>query len=189
MEYGKVKWFDVEKGFGFIEPENGSKDVFMHRNNIENLGFNEGINDGESVEFKIEETSDTPYIVVDNTGELTYKELKDRLQPTFNYEKLKGLVRVITRNLNKIIDKNFYPLQQNKLSNLSHRPIGIGVQGLADVFIMMGFSFDSEEAKELNARIFEKIYYSSKVSYLHSATNQIVYLLSLDDLLLHQSCC
>ncbi len=56
MKYGKVKWFDVEKGFGFIEPENGSKDVFMHRNNIENLGYNEGIKDGESVEYKIEET-------------------------------------------------------------------------------------------------------------------------------------
>lgn len=56
MEYGKVKWFDAEKGFGFIAPENGSKDVFMHRNNIENLGFNEDIKDGESVEFKIEET-------------------------------------------------------------------------------------------------------------------------------------
>lgn len=56
MEYGKVKWFDAEKGFGFIEPESGSKDVFMHRNNIENLGFNEGIKDGESVEFEIEET-------------------------------------------------------------------------------------------------------------------------------------
>lgn len=56
MEYGKVKWFDAQKGFGFIQPDNGEKDIFVHRNNIENLGFNEGINDGEEVEFSIEET-------------------------------------------------------------------------------------------------------------------------------------
>ncbi len=57
MEYGKVKWFDGQKGFGFIAPDNGNKDVFVHRNNIENLGFNESIKDGEEVEFSIEETS------------------------------------------------------------------------------------------------------------------------------------
>ena len=56
MEYGKVKWFDTQKGFGFIQPDNGGKDIFLHRNNIENLGFNEGINDGEEVEFSVEET-------------------------------------------------------------------------------------------------------------------------------------
>lgn len=56
MEYGKVKWFDGKKGFGFIEPENGGKDVFLHRNNVQNLGFEEGIKDGEEVEFTIEET-------------------------------------------------------------------------------------------------------------------------------------
>lgn len=56
MQYGKVKWFDAEKGFGFIEPEDGGKDIFVHRNNIENLGFQEGLNDGEEVEFDVEDT-------------------------------------------------------------------------------------------------------------------------------------
>jgi len=56
MEYGKVKWFDKQKGFGFISPDNGEKDVFMHRNNIENLGYDEGINDGQEVEFVMTET-------------------------------------------------------------------------------------------------------------------------------------
>ncbi|MEX0771223.1 MAG: cold shock domain-containing protein [Balneolaceae bacterium] len=56
MQYGKVKWFDAEKGFGFIEPEDGGKDIFVHRNNIENLGFQEGLRDGEEVEFSVEET-------------------------------------------------------------------------------------------------------------------------------------
>jgi len=56
MQYGKIKWFDAEKGYGFIEPDDGSKDIFVHRNNIENLGFDEGLRDGEEVEFFVEET-------------------------------------------------------------------------------------------------------------------------------------
>ncbi len=53
---GKVKWFDAEKGFGFIQPDEGGKDIFVHRNNVENLGFQEGLEDGEAVEFSVEET-------------------------------------------------------------------------------------------------------------------------------------
>jgi CspA family cold shock protein len=56
MEYGKVKWFDAEKGFGFIKPDEGGRDIFVHRNNIEGLGYDEGLNDGEEVEFDVEET-------------------------------------------------------------------------------------------------------------------------------------
>lgn len=55
-QQGTVKWFDVEKGFGFIKPEDGGKDVFVHRNNVENLDYNQGLEDGESVEFDVEET-------------------------------------------------------------------------------------------------------------------------------------
>lgn len=56
MQYGKVKWFDGQKGFGFIEPNEGGKDVFVHRNNVENLGFDEALEDGEEVEYDLEET-------------------------------------------------------------------------------------------------------------------------------------
>lgn len=55
-QQGKVKWFDTEKGFGFIEPEDGTKDIFVHRNNVENLGYNQGLEEGEAVEFSVEET-------------------------------------------------------------------------------------------------------------------------------------
>jgi len=79
----------------------------------------------------------------------------------FDFEKLKNIARIVTRNLNKIIDINYYPIPEAKNSNMRHRPIGIGVQGLADAFIMMGFPFDSDEAKQLNKHIFETIYYGS----------------------------
>ncbi len=56
VQYGKVKWFDAEKGYGFIKPEDGDKDVFVHRNNVENLDFDQGLEDNEEVEFEVEET-------------------------------------------------------------------------------------------------------------------------------------
>lgn len=56
MQYGKIKWFDGQKGYGFIEPSEGGKDVFVHRNNVENLGFDEALRDGEEVEYDLEET-------------------------------------------------------------------------------------------------------------------------------------
>jgi ribonucleotide reductase alpha subunit len=68
---------------------------------------------------------------------------------------------VVTRNLNKIIDSNYYPVEEARCSNMRHRPIGIGVQGLADTFLMMRFPFESEDAKRLNEDIFETIYYAA----------------------------
>ncbi len=79
----------------------------------------------------------------------------------FDFEELHRITRVITRNLNKIIDINYYPVPEAENSNFRHRPIGIGVQGLADAFILMRFPFDSPEAKKLNQDIFETIYHAS----------------------------
>ena len=76
----------------------------------------------------------------------------------FDYDNLKWVTRVITRNLNRVIDKNYYPTEAAKKSNMRHRPIGIGVQGLADVFQMLGYSFDEPKARELNKMIFMSIY-------------------------------
>ncbi|KAK7072824.1 Ribonucleoside-diphosphate reductase large subunit [Halocaridina rubra] len=80
---------------------------------------------------------------------------------TYDFNKLKEVTKVITRNLNKIIDVNYYPVEEARRSNMRHRPIGIGVQGLADAFILMRYPFDSEEAKLLNKQIFETIYYGA----------------------------
>lgn len=79
----------------------------------------------------------------------------------FEFDKLQEVTRVITRNLNRVIDKNFYPTESARKSNMRHRPIAIGVQGLADVFMMMGYSFDEPAARELNKHIFRSIYFAA----------------------------
>jgi len=86
---------------------------------------------------------------------------KGNVKTVFDYEKLGDMTRLIVKNLNKVIDINYYPIPETLNSNLKHRPIGIGVQGLADVFAMLKIPFDSDEAKQVNRNIFEVIYYSS----------------------------
>jgi ribonucleoside-diphosphate reductase alpha subunit len=76
----------------------------------------------------------------------------------FDFTNLHYVTEIVTRNLNRVIDKNYYPVPEAERSNRRHRPIGIGVQGLADVFQMLGLAFDSAEARDLNKRIFETIY-------------------------------
>ena len=79
----------------------------------------------------------------------------------YDFQKLYEITRVATRNLNKVIDINYYPIPEARNSNMRHRPIGIGVQGLADAFIMMRMPFDSPEARQLNRDIFETIYFAA----------------------------
>ena len=79
----------------------------------------------------------------------------------FDHQKLYEITKVVTRNLNKVIDVNYYPVPEAKYSNMKHRPIGIGIQGLADAFIMLRMPFESEEAQGLNKDIFETIYYAA----------------------------
>ena len=90
-----------------------------------------------------------------------YEELKVYMQPRYNFDRLKEITKIICRNLNKVIDVNFYPTVEAKFSNLKHRPIGIGVQGLADTYFKMRFPFESEEAHNLNKEIFETIYFGA----------------------------
>jgi len=79
----------------------------------------------------------------------------------FDFDKLHEVAKVVTKNLNKIIDVNYYPTEKTRRSNMRHRPIGIGVQGLADVFLMLGHAFLSEKARQLNRDIFETIYHGA----------------------------
>ncbi|MFM9840610.1 MAG: ribonucleoside-diphosphate reductase subunit alpha [Cyclobacteriaceae bacterium] len=88
----------------------------------------------------------------------------------FDHQKLHEITKVVTRNLNKVIDVNYYPVIEAKNSNMRHRPIGIGVQGLADVFILLRMPFDSPEARGLNTDIHETIYFAAMESSMELAT-------------------
>ena len=87
----------------------------------------------------------------------------------FDHQKLYEITKVVTRNLNKVIDVNYYPVPEARNSNMKHRPIGIGVQGLADTFLLLKMAFESEEAQKLNKEIFETIYYAAMESSMEIA--------------------
>lgn len=96
----------------------------------------------------------------------------DSASPEFDFNKLYEITKVVTRNLNRIIDINYYPVPEAENSNKRHRPIGIGIQGLADAFILMRFPFDSEEAQKLNRDIFETIYFASMETSMELAIEE-----------------
>jgi ribonucleoside-diphosphate reductase alpha chain len=93
----------------------------------------------------------------------------------FDHKRLYEVTKVVTRNLNKVIDKNFYPIPEAERSNTRHRPIGLGVQGLADVFIQLRMPFASEEARALNREIFETIYFAAMETSMELAREQGAY--------------
>lgn len=86
---------------------------------------------------------------------------EDGKTSTYNFQKLHDIAKVVTRNLNKVIDRNYYPVPEARRSNMRHRPIALGVQGLADTFMLLRLPFDSNAAKELNKQIFETLYHAS----------------------------
>ena len=92
---------------------------------------------------------------------LSNQELNPNGTKIFDFEKLRQVSEILTRNLNKVIDRNYYPIEEARNSNMRHRPIGLGVQGLADAFAMLKLPFDSPEASQLNKDIFETIYFGA----------------------------
>ena len=110
---------------------------------------------------EILEFTDKEETAVCNLASIALPKYVDVEKKEFNHEELHRVTKMVTRNLNRVIDKNFYPTENGKRSNMRHRPIGIGVQGLADVFIMLRMTFGSEESRKLNIDIFETIYHAS----------------------------
>lgn len=101
-----------------------------------------------------------------------FTRLNQIVRPTFDFKKLHEVTKLVTRNLNTVIDLNYYPTPQTEKSNRKHRPIGVGVQGLADVFVMMKFPFDSQEARDLNKKIFETMYHAALETTIELAKEQ-----------------
>jgi len=135
------------------------KDAANKKSNQKNIGTIKSSN----LCTEIMEYSDDKETAVCNLASIALPAFVDRTTtpPSFNYEKLHEISKIVTYNLNRIIDVNFYPTPKTELSNKRHRPIGIGVQGLADVFMQMGLPFESAESKQINKDIFETIYHAA----------------------------
>lgn len=131
------------------------KDACNEKSNQKNLGTIKSSN----LCTEIVEYTDKDEVAVCNLASISLPRFVS--DGKFDHQKLFDITYVVTKNLNKIIDINYYPVPEARKSNMRHRPIGIGVQGLADAFILMRLPFDSEEARELNRDIFETIYYAS----------------------------
>jgi ribonucleoside-diphosphate reductase alpha subunit len=136
------------------------KDACNKKSNQKNLGTIKSSN----LCTEILEYSDHNETAVCNLASIalpTFVDTSDPENPTFDYETLHKIAKIVTYNLNKIIDVNFYPTEKTRRSNMRHRPIGIGIQGLADVFMLMNLAFTSESAKQINKDIFETIYHGA----------------------------
>jgi ribonucleotide reductase alpha subunit len=133
------------------------KDAANKKSNQQNLGTIKSSNlCCEVVEYSSKEET-----AVCNLASIALPTFVDEITKAFDYEKLHEVTKVVTNNLNNVIDINFYPTEKTKRSNLRHRPIGIGVQGLADMFVLMDVPFHSDAAKEINTMIFETIYHAA----------------------------
>ena len=122
------------------------------------MGIFNGIIAGNCIEIVEVSTSDE-YAVCNLASICLPKFFQLDPTPSFSYQKLYDISRIITRNLNNMIDINFYPLEKTRTSNMNHRPIGIGVQGLADLFMLFKIPFDSDLARDINKKVFETIYF------------------------------
>ena len=132
------------------------KDAANGKSNQQNLGTIRSSNLCTEI---IEYTSPDEVAVCNLASIAVPKFVKE--DRTFDHDKLFEVTYRVTRNLNRVIDRNYYPIPEARNSNMRHRPIGLGVQGLADAFILMRFPFDSEEARQLNKDVFETIYYAA----------------------------
>jgi len=132
------------------------KDAANSKSNQQNLGTIQSSNLCTEI---IEYTAPDEVAVCNLASVALPKFVKE--DKTFDHERLFQITYTATRNLNRIIDRNYYPIKEARNSNMRHRPIGLGVQGLADTFVMMRIAFDSDEAKKLNKEIFETIYYAA----------------------------
>lgn len=145
------------------------KDACNKKSNQQNLGTIKSSN----LCCEIIEYSDSNESAVCNLASISLSSMME--DGEFNYDKLYKVTCAVTNNLDKLIDVNFYPTNKTRLSNQKHRPIGIGVQGLADVFAMLKLPFESIEAKKVNVQIFETIYHASLTASMNIALEKSPY--------------
>ncbi len=133
------------------------KDAANSKSNQKNLGTIKSSN----LCTEIIEYTSADEVAVCNLASIALPRFVDEKDGTFDHDKLFEVTYQATLNLNKIIDRNYYPVPEARNSNMRHRPIGLGVQGLADAFILMRYPFESDSARKLNSEIFETIYFAA----------------------------
>jgi ribonucleoside-diphosphate reductase alpha subunit len=153
---------DVWKAILKSQTETGTpymlyKDACNSKSNQKNLGVIKSSN----LCTEILEYTDKEETSVCNLASIALPKYVNKETKTFDYDKLHEVTKTVTKNLNRVIDRNFYPVETARRSNMKHRPIGLGVQGLADVFILCGLPFDCEESRLMNAHIFETMYHAA----------------------------
>lgn len=157
----KILESQIETGLPYI----GYKDSVNRKNNQQNIGVIKSSN----LCMEINEVSSATETACCNLASICLPTFITT-HMAFDFEELHRITKIIVRNLNKIIDINFYPSEKARASNMNHRPIGVGVQGLADVFVILRMAFDGKEAKILNLQIFETIYHAALESSMELAT-------------------
>ncbi|EHM7981311.1 MULTISPECIES: ribonucleoside-diphosphate reductase subunit alpha [Bacteroidota] len=145
------------------------KDAVNEKSNQKNIGVIRSSN----LCTEIMEYTNADEVAVCNLASLALSRYVS--ENGFDFQKLYEVTKIVTRNLNKVIDGNYYPVPETENSNFKHRPIGLGVQGLADVFILLRLPFESEEAKQLNIDIFETIYFAAMEASMELAKEQGAY--------------
>ena len=153
---------DVWKAILKSQTETGTpymlyKDACNAKSNQKNLGVIKSSN----LCCEILEFTDKDETSVCNLASVALPKYVNQELKTFDFAKLHEVTKVVTKNLNRVIDRNFYPVETARRSNMRHRPIGLGVQGLADVFILCGLPFDCEDSRTLNSHIFETMYHAA----------------------------
>lgn len=156
----KILESQIETGVPYI----GFKDHVNRKSNQQNVGIIKSSN----LCMEIMQVSKPDEIAVCNLASLCLKTYVTA-NTTFDFDKLYDVTKVVVKNLNKVIDINFYPIDKAAKSNKTHRPIGIGVQGLADVFALLRYPFDSPEAAKLNIDIFETMYHAAVTASMELA--------------------
>jgi ribonucleoside-diphosphate reductase alpha chain len=151
-------WFEIlEAQIETGTPYMLFKDAANKKSNQKNLGTIKSSN----LCTEIIEYTAPDEVAVCNLASIALPMYVNEETKEYDFQKLYDVTYVATKNLNKVIDVNYYPVEEAKNSNMRHRPIGLGVQGLADAFLMMGFPFESEQARKLNRDIFETIYFAA----------------------------
>jgi len=151
--WGAIMESQIETGTPYIL----YKDAANEKSNQKNLGTIRSSN----LCTEIMEYTSADEVAVCNLASISLGKFVDTEKKIYDFQRLYDVTRIVTRNLNKVIDVNYYPVEEARNSNMRHRPIGIGVQGLADAFIGMRMPFDSPEAIQLNKDIFETIYFAA----------------------------